>query len=92
MGMKKIVLFSLPPAHSVDVMGPLEVFGVAGRMLEEETGRRGYETELVTDSAELVIPTINSSGIKINAHKHFRGSRRVGGAQDSRKPASGVDG
>jgi hypothetical protein len=26
-------------------------------MLEEESGRRGYETELVTNSADLVIST-----------------------------------
>ena len=67
--MKKIVMLSLPPAHGVDVMGPLEVFGLASRMLEEESGRPGYETELVTNSADLVIPT--SSGIRINAHKHY---------------------
>ena len=67
--MKKIVMLSLPPAHGVDVMGPLEVFALASRMLEEESGRPGYETELVTNSANLVIPT--SSGIGINAHKYY---------------------
>ena len=67
--LRRIVMLSLPPAHGVDVMGPLEVFGLAGRMLEEESGRPGYETELVTNSADLVIPT--SSGIRINAHKHY---------------------
>jgi transcriptional regulator GlxA family with amidase domain len=67
--MKKIVMLSLPPAQGVDVMGPLEVFGLASRMLEEESGRPGYETELVTNSADLVIPT--SSGIGINANKHY---------------------
>jgi transcriptional regulator GlxA family with amidase domain len=67
--MKKIVMLSLPPAHGVDVMGPLEVFALASRMLEEESGRPGYETELVTNSADLVIPT--SSGIGINAHRHY---------------------
>jgi transcriptional regulator GlxA family with amidase domain len=67
--MKNIVVLSLPPAHGVDVMGPLEVFALASRMLAEETGRPGYETELVTNSADLVIPT--SSGVKINAHKHY---------------------
>jgi transcriptional regulator GlxA family with amidase domain len=66
---KKIVMLSLPPAHGVDVMGPLEVFALASRMLEEESGRRGYETELVTNSPDLVIST--SSGIGINAHKHY---------------------
>jgi transcriptional regulator GlxA family with amidase domain len=67
--MKKIVMLSLPPAHGIDVMGPLEVFGVASGMLEDESGRRGYEIELVTNSADLVIST--SSGVGINAHKHY---------------------
>jgi transcriptional regulator GlxA family with amidase domain len=67
--MKKIVMLSVPPAHGVDVMGPLEVLNLASRMLEEVSGRRGYETELVTNSTDLVIPT--SSGIRINAHKHY---------------------
>jgi len=67
--MKKIVMLSLPPAFGVDVMGPLEIFGLASRILEEESGRPGYETELVTNSADLVIPT--SSGIRITAHKHY---------------------
>lgn len=67
--MKKIVMLSLPPAQGVDVMGPLEVFALASRMLGEESSRPGYETELVTNSADLAIPT--SSGIRINAHKHY---------------------
>lgn len=46
--MKKIVMLSLPPAFGVDVMGPLEIFGLASRILEEESGRPGYETEQVT--------------------------------------------
>jgi transcriptional regulator GlxA family with amidase domain len=83
--MKKIVMLSLPPAHGVDVMGPLEVFGVASRMLEEESGRRGYETELVTNAADLVIPT--SSGIRINAHKHYE---QVTGEVDTLLIAAGA--
>jgi transcriptional regulator GlxA family with amidase domain len=67
--MKKIVMLSLPQAHGVDVMGPLEAFGIASRMLEETSGRRGYESELVTNSSDLVIPT--SSGVRINAHRHY---------------------
>ena len=42
--MKNIVVLSLPPAHGVDVMGPLEVFALASRMLAEETGRPGYDS------------------------------------------------
>jgi transcriptional regulator GlxA family with amidase domain len=53
----------------VDVIGPLEAFGIASRMLEESTGRRGYETELVTSATDLALAT--SSGVKILAHKHY---------------------
>jgi transcriptional regulator GlxA family with amidase domain len=67
--MKKIVMLSVPPASGVDVIGPLEAFGIASRMLEESSGQRGYESELVTNSADLVLPT--SSGVKIVAHKHY---------------------
>jgi transcriptional regulator GlxA family with amidase domain len=63
-------MLSVPPAQGVDVIGPLEAFGIAGRMLEESTGRRGYETELVTNAADLALPT--SSGVKLLAHKHYR--------------------
>jgi transcriptional regulator GlxA family with amidase domain len=66
---KKIVLLSVPPAQGIDVVGPLEAFGIASRMLEESTGRRGYETELVTNAADLVVPT--SGGVKILAHHHY---------------------
>jgi transcriptional regulator GlxA family with amidase domain len=67
--MKKIVMLSVPPAQGVDVIGPLEAFGIASRMVEESSGRRGYESELVTNSADLALAT--SSGVRIIAHKHY---------------------
>ena len=67
--MKKIVMLSVPPASGVDVIGPLEAFGIASRMVQESSGRRGYESELVTNSADLALTT--SSGVKILAHKHY---------------------
>jgi transcriptional regulator GlxA family with amidase domain len=63
-------MLSVPPAEGIDVIGPLEAFGIASRMLEESTGRRGYETELVTNAADLALPT--SGGVKILAHRHYR--------------------
>lgn len=66
---KRIVMLSVPPAQGVDVIGPLEAFGIASRMLEESTGRRGYETELVTNSADLALAT--SGGVRIMAHRHY---------------------
>jgi transcriptional regulator GlxA family with amidase domain len=66
---KKLVMLSVPPAQGVDVIGPLEAFGIASRMLEESTGKRGYETELVTNATDLVLPT--SSGVRMMAHRHY---------------------
>jgi transcriptional regulator GlxA family with amidase domain len=69
MAAKKIVMLSVPPAQGVDVIGPLEAFGIASRMLQESSGRRGYETELVTNAADLALPT--SSGVRLLAHRHY---------------------
>jgi transcriptional regulator GlxA family with amidase domain len=67
---KKIVMLSVPPAQGVDVIGPLEAFGIASRMREQSTGRPGYETELVTNAADLALAT--SSGVKLLAHRHYQ--------------------
>jgi transcriptional regulator GlxA family with amidase domain len=62
-------MLSVPPAQGVDVIGPLEAFGIASRMLEESTGSPGYQTELVTNATDLSLPT--SSGVRIQAHRHY---------------------
>jgi transcriptional regulator GlxA family with amidase domain len=67
--MKKIVMLSVSPAAGVDVIGPLEAFGIAGRMVKESSGRCSYESELVTNASDLALET--SSGVKILAHKHY---------------------
>ena len=67
--MKKVVMLSVPPAQGIDVLGPLEAFGIASRMLQESTGRPGYQTELVTNATELALPT--SSGVSLMAHRHY---------------------
>jgi transcriptional regulator GlxA family with amidase domain len=67
---KKILMLSVPPAEGIDVIGPLEAFGIASRMLEQSSGRPGYETELVTNAADLALPT--SGGVRILAHRHYR--------------------
>ncbi len=69
MSARKIVMLSVPPAQGVDVIGPLEAFGIASRMLEESSGRRAYETELVTNAADLALPT--SGGVKLLAHRNY---------------------
>jgi transcriptional regulator GlxA family with amidase domain len=67
---KKIIMLSVPPAQGVDVIGPLEAFGIASRKLEETSGRCGYQTELVTNATDLALAT--SSGVKILAHRHYQ--------------------
>src|SRR5258708_32598173 len=83
--MKKIVMLCVPPGQGVDVLGPIEVFGMASRILEETSGHTGYESELVTSSSDLLIPTIN--GIGITAHKHYW---RVRGEVDTLLVAGGA--
>ena len=62
-------MLSVPPAQGIDVVGPLEAFGIASRMLEQSTGRPGYETEFVTSAADLTVPT--SGGVSILAHRRY---------------------
>jgi transcriptional regulator GlxA family with amidase domain len=84
--MKKIVMLCVPPAQGSDMLGPLEAFGIASRMLQEEvSGHRGYESELVTNSSDLVIPTI--TGVGIIAHRHYW---RVRGEVDTLIIAAGA--
>src|SRR5258707_4636678 len=83
--MKKIVMLCVPPGQGVDLLGPIEAFGMASRILEETSGHRGYEIELVTSSSDLLIPTIN--GIGITAHKHYW---RVRGEVDTLLIAGGA--
>jgi len=84
--MKKIVMLCVPPAQGSDMLGPLEAFGIASRMLEEQaSGHRGYESELVTNSSDLLISTV--TGVGIIAHKHYW---RVRGEVDTLIIAAGA--
>ncbi len=67
--MKKVAMLSVPPAQGVDVIGPLEAFSLANRILEESGRRRVYDIELVTSAADLRVAT--SSGVAILAHRHY---------------------
>jgi len=58
---------------------------MASRILEETSGHRGYESELVTSSSDLLIPTI--TGVGITAHKHYW---RVRGEVDTLLIAGGA--
>jgi transcriptional regulator GlxA family with amidase domain len=69
-GAKKIVMLCVSPAQGVDVIGPLEVFSMASRIVEQSSGSKVYELELVTNSEDLRLAT--SSGVAILAHRHYR--------------------
>jgi hypothetical protein len=88
--MKKIVMLCVPPAQGSDVLGPLEAFGIASRTLEEEvSGHRGYESELVTNSSDLLIPTVTGVGI-IAGSRHAHHRRWCGRSRAERPGALGV--
>jgi transcriptional regulator GlxA family with amidase domain len=85
--MKKVVVLSLPPTYGANVLGPIDTFHMASEMLAESSGHRGYEVELVTNSADLLIPT--SAGVGLIAHKHYW---RVRGEVDTLVIAGGMGG
>jgi transcriptional regulator GlxA family with amidase domain len=68
---RHIVCVAFPDVQVLDVMGPLEVFGRAARLLVERGIRRdlAYSVEIVAASAG---PVETSSGIKIVADRRFR--------------------
>jgi transcriptional regulator GlxA family with amidase domain len=68
--MKKIVMICVSPTQGVDVIGPLEAFAIANRLLAESAREPGYQIELVTNSADLKLAT--SSGVAMLAHGHYR--------------------
>ncbi|HEX3847594.1 MAG TPA: DJ-1/PfpI family protein [Steroidobacteraceae bacterium] len=68
--MKRIVMLCVPPAQGLDVIGPLDVFAIANRMIAASSGAPPYEIELVTSAKGLEIAT--SSGVKLVAHRHYR--------------------
>ena len=48
-----MALLAFPEVQSLDVIGPLEVFSSATRLLLREPGRRpGYQIELLSSSGE----------------------------------------
>ena len=59
----------VPPVQGVDVLGPLEAFGTASRLLEPAR-RQAYTIQLVTNGADSQIAT--SSGVSLLAHGHYQ--------------------
>lgn len=77
-------MLCISPAQGLDVIGPLDVFAIANRMIAASSGAPSYEIELVTDAKHLQIDT--SSGVRLVAHRHYG---RVRGEIDTLLVAGG---
>jgi transcriptional regulator GlxA family with amidase domain len=73
---KRVVLLVVPPVDELDLVGPVEVFGTANRLL----GGRGtpYAVEVVTTARDRRIG--GECGLSLLAHRHYHDA---GGRADS---------
>jgi len=65
---KRVVLLAVPPVDELDLVGPVEVFGTANRLLGG--GRRPYEVEVVTTARDRRID--GECGLSLLAHRHYQ--------------------
>jgi transcriptional regulator GlxA family with amidase domain len=80
---KRVVLLVIPPVEELDLVGPVEVFGTANRLL----GRRPlYRVEVVTNTTDRRIA--GACGLSLLAHQHYR---EVRGRADSVLVICGVE-
>src|SRR5919197_3405582 len=64
---KPIVILVVPPVDELDLVGPVEVFGTANRLL---SGRRiRYAVEIVTTARDRKLD--GECGLSILAHRHY---------------------
>lgn len=73
-GPHHVAMLTFPDAQILDVIGPLEVFSRAGRLITDE-GRRGpppYSIEILARDAG---PVVASSGIAVVANRSWRALR-----------------
>ncbi|MBI1963083.1 MAG: AraC family transcriptional regulator [Candidatus Rokubacteria bacterium] len=73
---KRIVLLVVPPVDELDLVGPVEVFGTANRLLRG--GRTPYAIEVVTTARDRRVD--GECGLSLLAHRHYQD---VGGRADS---------
>lgn len=75
---RRIVIVAFPRIQALDLVGPLEVFDAARRVLIDKRSRaRGYRVEVVAESAEAFE---TSSGLTLTPHRSFA---QVRGAIDT---------
>ncbi len=82
---KPVVVLVVPPVDELDLVGPVEVFGAANRLLDG--GRRPYAVEVVTAAPGLQIG--GESGLSLLAHRHYHD---LDGRPDSVLVVCGVGG
>ena len=80
-----MALLAFPEAQSLDVIGPLEVFSSATRLLAREPGRSapGYQLELLASSGEG--PVRMSCGVALLAQRAPAALRARAGHADRRR-------
>jgi transcriptional regulator GlxA family with amidase domain len=62
---RRIAVLAIPPVEELDLIGPLEVFATANRLL----ARDAYRVELVTNTRDRRID--GASGLPLRAHHHY---------------------
>lgn len=80
---KRVVLLVVPPVDELDLVGPVEVFGTANRLLGG--GRKPYAVEIVTTARNRRVD--GECGLSLLAHRHYHD---VGGRADSVLVVCGV--
>jgi transcriptional regulator GlxA family with amidase domain len=67
-GVRKVVMLAVSPVVELDVVGPIEVFASANKILRA----RGpaYEIQVVTTEADCIIA--GEAGLSLIAHRHYR--------------------
>src|SRR2546425_179163 len=64
---KRVVLLVVPPVDELDLVGPVEVFGTANRLLGG--GRMPYAAEVVTTARDRRVE--GACGLSLLAHRHY---------------------
>jgi transcriptional regulator GlxA family with amidase domain len=62
---RRIAVLAVPPVEELDLVGPIEVFATANRLL----ARDAYRVELVTNARDRRIE--GASGLPLRAHHHY---------------------
>lgn len=62
---RRVVVLAVPPVEELDLVGPMEVFATANRLI----ARDAYRVEVVTNTRDLRVD--GASGLPFRAHHHY---------------------